>query len=186
MQTGNRAHRHSQNSSNSSNHIITNCVYCCLHVGSRWYFLLQLFSSWMPNCSGIKYKWEREREREGQELLTIKTPRGLPIKSLVDPSSVYNVSSNCQGTPKPGKSTLCLQLNMFDDCSWLELWKWGMKVACTTHIRKEIQLITARWGQVSNPQKSHVGRSSNPASFNQVAQDKRTSCQSPRAWPLEV
>ena len=60
----------------------------------------------------------REREREGGTgIADYQNSTG----SAYQIPSVYNVSSNCQGTPKPGKSTLCLQLNMFDDCSWLEL-----------------------------------------------------------------
>ena len=103
LQTGNRTHRHSQNSSNSINHITNIALLPSCNC-----------SLWIPNA---------------QESNAIERKRGTGIAAFQNSTrsayqiTVHNVSSNCQGTPKPGKNMVCLQLNVFDDCSWLELWK---------------------------------------------------------------
>lgn len=57
-----------------------------------------------------------------------------------------------------------------DDCSWLDLWKWKiMKNLCTTQ---------------SDAKRSSWSLTSSQLSI-QVAQDKWSSCQSPRAWPYD-
>lgn len=87
-------------------------------------------SLWIPNIPNA------------QESNAIERKRGTGIADFQNSTrsayqiTVHNVSSNCKGTPKPGKNMLCLQLNVFDDCSWLDLWKWKiMKNLCTTQIR---------------------------------------------------